>query len=269
MYGYVNKDKGFKDASISGVIRLLNLIRSNKNIKHIYIVLEGDSSLYENIYEDYKKGRADKSEIFKNFNDYLKLLQDFDNITILRNKYYEADYTLAYLSLNMSKKNKVILYSGDKDFLQLSYLSKNLALSNTFKQGNFIELTDEEIINKFKIDKNKILKYRVFKGDSSDKINSACPRLRDILIRQIVKAWKEDTLDDIVFHNICVRLENYPQLVEKLVENKGNIFRNFNLMCLTKYQNDAKMIEYTKKVKLNVSKEELSRLEKLYGVKLT
>lgn len=274
-YFFVEANKIYKDPSIYGVIYFLELLHKNiDKYKQIIFVLDGDSELNEKykLLKSYKEGRSDKTEVYKNFNDFLKLISVFPNSCIVRNIYKEADETLSYLAMNYSKKGKTLVYSGDKDMLQL-FCFNNVQISNTYKEGKFILLTEQDIVNKFKNSKkevilrkaDEILKYRTFRGDSSDKIKSAIKGIQDKVIMQIIDVWYEDYLDQDVLASIILRIED-EALRHKIAANFDNIILNYKIMDLLHPDKDYKLRSETKKLKVNVSKEELNALTDKYGL---
>ena len=131
------------------------------------------------------------------------------------------------------------------------------------KDGKILTLTDDEVLSKFKNSKKEpldkvenVLKYRVFKGDSSDKISSAVKGLKDDVIRQIINLWKEDYLDEDVLLMLIGRIEDR-KIQERLIENKNNILRNYTLMNLNCERKD--LLEGAKYLTPKVSEEELKR----------
>jgi len=280
-YFFVNRDlqtkEGLKTGHFYGFLYFVELLYRNiRRYKKIIFVLDRDKKLYDKIneYTGYKKGRESKKELYKNFDDFLALLSIFPNSCIIRNVYAEADETIAYISLNYCNKNKVMIYSGDKDFIQLLGVSENISLSNTYKNGVFVKMTDEEIWNKFKnskkenftrISENKkdILKYRVFKGDTSDNISGAIKGLKDSYIKNIISVWEEDYLDQDVLANIIIKLDS-KDLKFKLAENFDNVLLNYKLMDLTHLKNNSKLQKNTKKINVKADKELLKKLLSKY-----
>ena len=138
-----------------------------------------------------------------------------------------------------------MIYSGDKDLLQLTY-HKRIKVSDKFEKGSFLVKTDCEIYNKFKNskgedftriseDKRDILKYRVLKGDPSDNLKPVFPRIKDKEIAEIIKNYwidHEDFSSERAFKIIEDLKWDNPKLAEKLQESVDNWVRNYNLMNL-------------------------------------
>lgn len=267
---YPNLDKGYADPSIYGCTYMLQLIYGNlQKYKKIYVVLDSSKVNHEKskLLDSYKSGREDKKDLFKNFNDFLKIISKLPNLEIVTNEFREADEIIAHIALKLSRKYKVIIYSNDKDFIHLQPLSSNILLSSNFKEGNFKILQEEEILQKFKDSKKEkltedikeIIKWRVFVGDASDSISSAIKGLRKEKIKEIIALWEEDYLDDKVLSNIIINIKDN-NLKMKVAENFEKILLNYKLMYLGSCDKDTMLKNYTKKVNINISNEEYIKL---------
>lgn len=219
---------------------------------NIMIALDAPTSTLNNfkVCSDYKqnRNRIEKKEVYKDLDSILKkLIKTLNpkNFYFTKAKSYEADQIIASLVKRYHDKCKIIVFSGDKDLLQLTYY-KNIRVSDKFKDGKFILKTDKEIFEKFKnnqgedftrISENKrdILKYRVLKGDSSDNLSAVFPRIRDKEISEIIKNYwideeelTEKRIDDILDNLKC----DNSQLANKLEANKEVWLRNWKIMNL-------------------------------------
>lgn len=279
-YYHVNRENNCVDGGISGFTYFLELLYRNiRDFKHIYFVLDTNKEFHDKkeSYTDYKSGRENKDKIFENFNDFLTLLTLYPNSSIVRNPLYEADDVIAALALMHGKANKVIVYSVDKDMIQLNGKNENIKVSNQYKQGKFIELSDEDIFNKFKNSKKQnfsefmsdrksdIIKYRTFKGDSSDNIKPAIYKLPEKTIKYIINIWEEDYLDDEVLGNIILRTEDM-SLRHKIAEHFDNILLNYKLMDLTHCNTDHKLMKNIKKIKLIADKDKILTICSKFGL---
>lgn len=209
----------------------------------IYIVVDGDEIENKELFEDYKQNRTkDNDKVYANHNKALALISEFSKAVILKNKKKEADEVIGYLVLKLKEKKDTltVIFSGDKDLLQLTSIH-NVRVGTEIKNRKIHLLSDTEIFSKFCNSKKEdftrvstkkadIIKYRVFKGDTSDNIPPAIPRLRDIDIIKIVRAWKYDITDENEWLNLAIELDD---LWFKVKEYKEQIIRNYKLMCLT------------------------------------
>jgi 5'-3' exonuclease len=278
LYYYVNKDKGYKDPAVHGVIYFLTLLHRNiDKYKQIFFVLDGEHACEDKkkLLPTYKEGRSDKTEVYKNFNDFLKLISKYPKTTIIKNDVKEADDIIAYLAIQYAQQNEVILYSGDKDLIQLAGISDNIKITSKYSSGSFEFLANTEIFQKFKnskkedfsrisTDKKDILKYRVLSGDTSDNI-SGIYRLSDVNKKKIIQAWLEDDLNDRILAEIILRIEDM-NLRHKIAENFDIILRNWELMDLGHVCTNYKVKKFTKKINIEITEEDLQILIKNYNL---
>lgn len=277
LYYYVNKDKGYLDGAIYGITYFLSLLyRNMKDIKHVYFVLDGDSQLYvkNKLFKEYKQGRSDKTDVYKNMSDFLKIVSTFPKSTIIQNKYKEADETISFLALNHARKGKVLIYSGDKDHIQLLGCNENIFIADKYKQGSFIEWTTQEVWEKFKnskkedftrisTNKKDLLKYRILSGDASDNIPPPIKGLTDKNKKVIIQAWLHDELTPDILANIIINVKD-EKLKHQLASGFDNILLNYKLMDLTHCDKDYWLQKETKKIRPETTKEIIIELCKKY-----
>jgi 5'-3' exonuclease len=269
-YAFANKDKGYKDPPIHGFCYFLKLLYDNNinDFKNIYFVIEGDRELIDKyeIYSEYKKGRSSKSEIYKNFSDFLKLISVFSKASIVFNKYKESDDTLAFLAKKHCKKDKVYIYSGDSDMWQLLGLSDNIKIVNKYKDGKFIEVTKEEVYKKYPVPLKDIIKYKTLSGDSSDNIPPPIKGLRSTVKQEVVKLWEEDEyFDQNILGKLMLRVKD-DKLRWKFAENCEKLLMYYKIMDLTHVDENYRMNKFIKKLSFNVTTEELNNLINIYNI---
>lgn len=259
-YYYVAKVKPLRESSKPEDImlqvedmlyRFFTLVEKSYPSAKVLLVLDSPLSTTSNISlnSNYKQNRnkEEKKEVYKCFKDIVGLLsQKFSNkINFVRALGYEADQVIAYLSEKYQSKYKVLIFTGDKDLLQVSYYP-NVEISDKYEKGMFILKTDKEIFEKFKNNKGEdftristnkrdILKYRVLKGDQSDNLKPVFPRIKDTEIVDIIKNyWIDeeylslnrilDIIEDIKGDNV--------KLAEKLKESAEVWLTNYKIMNL-------------------------------------
>lgn len=231
--------------------RLFTLIEKSYSSAKFLLTLDSPLSATSNfiLCSTYKQNRnkEEKKEVYAAFKSIVgKLSQRLSNkFTFVRARGYEADQVIAYLAEKYQEKYEVLIFTGDKDLLQLSYYSK-VNISDKYEKGMFLIKTDEEIFGKFKnskgedftrisTNKRDILKYRVLRGDTSDNLSPVFPRIKDIEIKSIIQEYWldneeltmeriEDILDDLRGSNNA--------LAEKLSESKDIWLRNYKIMNL-------------------------------------
>ena len=236
---------------LSQFLKLIN--KSYPNAK-IFCVMDSPTSTLKNkeIFEGYKQNRDKeaKKEIYAPLNKIVgemsKVLNS-DKFSFLKAPSYEADQVIACTVKKFYNKYKVIIFSGDKDLIQLTSYP-NTYISDKFEKGQFIIKEDKELFEKFKnskkedftrisTNKRDILKYRSLKGDTSDNLSPVFPRIKDKEIVDIIKNyWIDDQGEYLTIERISdiiddVRGDN-KLLAEKLEANKDVWLRNYKVMDL-------------------------------------
>lgn len=248
----LNEKEKLKSNLIRMLFQFLNLVKKSYSDTKVALALDSPTSTLSNfkIFEGYKQNRnkEEKKEVYSFLNDILEYLVknlDYKSFSFIKAKGYEADQILAHLVKKYHEKFQIILFSGDKDLLQLSAYS-NVFISDKFEKGNFIIKTNEEIFEKFKnskgedftrISDNKkdILKYRTLKGDTSDNLSPVYSRIRDKEIKEIIQNYwlEDDELSEDLINTIIKRAEDYNfELAKKLRDNKKIWLRNYKIMDL-------------------------------------
>ena len=261
-YYFVASTKISKEENVSSELRsmliqfFLKIVIAYNNAE-IYAVLDSPTTTLHNfqIFKGYKQNRdkEGKKKVYASLKEIiLNIRESVPEISFIKARGYEADQVIAYISNNT--KGKVVIFSGDKDLLQLT-VYKNVYVSNKFENGKFILLSDKEIFEKFKnskgedftrISTNKIdiLKYRTLKGDTSDNLSPVFPRIQDKDIIDIIKNYwidnnefTEERIKDIVDD---IKGDN-KKLAMKLLENKDIWLRNYKIMNLVNIDEDIKI----------------------------
>lgn len=229
------------------MLGIMEKININPAYNKKYIVLDGinGTQRQKELLPSYKEGRAPKAEVYAKISQFVKECTiNYVNLNFIRANNYEADEVIASLAIKFSKKNKkVFIYSGDKDLLQLLvYPNVSVGMKYT---GNFQlqPFSEEELQKKMDTISNgtinevgDILKFRVFRGDASDKIPAAIPRFPSKIIKELINnVWTGVTsFNDDLFANMVLYLYNNKQekYSKQLVESFDDVNRNWELMQL-------------------------------------
>ena len=247
------KDKKSKEEALEKMLRqFLTLIESSYKGAKIMIALDSPVHTLNNyrIFKGYKQNRNKelKKEVYAFLNNILlKLVKNLNSksFSFVKAMGYEADQILAYIVKKFYNQTKIIVFSGDKDLIQLTSY-ENVFISDKFEKGKFILKTDKELFQKFKnskgedftrISKNKkdILKYRVLKGDTSDNLSPVFSRIKDKEIIDIIKnCWVGDgVLSENYIDSIIEEVKKGNEiLAEKLEKSKDIWLRNYKIMDL-------------------------------------
>ena len=236
------------------LLQFLTLISKSYPNSKVLLALDPPTSTLKNkvIYSGYKQNRdkESKKEVYRYLVYIIKRISAKLNPKVfyfVREDGYEADQLIAYLVKKFYKEHEVIIYSGDKDLLQLTSYP-NTYVSEKFEKGKFLIKTDEEIFQKFKnnkgedfsrisMNKRDILKYRSLRGDSSDNLEAVFPMIKDKEIVKIIKEyWVDDQEEELTNMRIEKILEDLSydnfNLAAKLRESRDIWLRNYKIMDL-------------------------------------
>jgi len=162
---------------------LNNILKTAKKLKVDGIVITSDRKKVwrKDIYPSYKENRTGSidDKFYDDTIQAIDMLKDFfttkTSAYVLSVERTEADDIIAYWCKN-SENVKNIILSSDKDFVQL--LDGRTSLYNPMK-GEFRESEDAEFD----------LFLKCIRGDSSDAIRSAYPRIRTTKLKE---AWEDE-----------------------------------------------------------------------------
>ena len=242
-YLYVRKGS-FPD-TVSAILYLFRSIYREKEFHKIYVVIDGKPCEKYEEFKEYKSNRKHNPDKYIPMKVLSSVLSQY--FTVVGGKYVEGDEVIGYLATRLSKNYDTYIYSNDKDFLQL--MQYGIKIVTNFKKGHSeVIVSEEEALNKFK-NKNgeplkelkHILPYRVFKGDSSDGIPSACKGMFDKVIRDIIENYwiYDEPFNEDVLLRIVGRVQE-PKVKNTLVTNINNIIRNYKLTDISHIPNDFK-----------------------------
>lgn len=250
-YYYVATTQVSKENVSNHLLKMLMqfLHRVDVNYSEVFLVLDPPlkNTINFSLNKDYKQQRDKeaKKEVYESIQ---KIVKDLNNtlskhVHVAKSNTYEADQVIAYLAEKYMSNNKVIIFSGDKDLLQMTQYP-NVRISDKFKDGRFMLLTDTEIFSKFKNSKKEdftrvstnkadIVKYRSLKGDKSDNLKPVFPKIRDKEIINIVReAWTCEYFDiDTIINNVTSQ-----PLKDKLEQNRETWITNYRMMNLINLQ---------------------------------
>ena len=160
----------YKGQEIDFSIRVANFVKmfskANRS-RPKYCAAVFDSSrrnFRHDLYADYKANRSktyikDEKKLLKT----VKRILHYSGFTVLGSDNYEADDIIGALSRLATKKNRVIIHSEDKDFVQL--INENV----TLLKGGI--LYDERMVKlKYGVSPSQFVEYLALIGDSIDNI---------------------------------------------------------------------------------------------------
>ena len=171
------KDVYNDGAHVGGVFHFVNILRKfleEHNHDKVVVFWDGDSnsSIRKSIYPQYKANRRQDMNEYK-YESYLyqksRIKQYLEEIFVRQVEMHdnEADDLIAYYC-KISKDEKIIIFSADKDLTQLMSADVTIYSPITkqyFKNGDMISL------NKVDIPHYNVLLTKIFTGDKSDNID--------------------------------------------------------------------------------------------------
>jgi len=242
---YLYVRKGNFANTVMSVLHLFKSIYYAKEFSKVFVVVDGKPCAKYDEFKEYKGNRKHNPDKYIPMKVLASVLCQY--FAVVGGKKVEGDEVIGYLATRLAKKYNTYIYSNDKDFLQL--MQFGIKEVTNFKKGHTeVIVSEEEALMKFKSSKGQplkklkhILPYRVFKGDSSDGIPSACKGMYDKDIRYIIEncwIYNEPYSEDLLMR-IIGRVEN-PSLKRTLVHNINNINRNYKLMNISYIPDDFK-----------------------------
>jgi len=194
------------------------------------------------LFEDYKKRRRieceeDHVDVFSLVEDLEEIVCIVPNVLFTYDKKREADDLLAHWAYFFKALGKhTVVFSGDNDLLQL--LPQGIFISRGFKNSRHEYVGEDYVFKKFGIPSVYLLMYRTIIGDPSDDIPPIFPRLRRAFIRDFVKFWHGNSIQEAfdMFQPLN------PKIVAIIREKLPEIKRNYELMKLFPLQNQDFLI---------------------------
>ena len=206
---------------VGGVFHFVNILRKfleEHNHDKVVVFWDGESnsSIRKSIYPQYKENRRESMNEYK-YESYLyqrsRVKQYLEEVFVrqIEMENNEADDLIAYYC-KISKDEKIIIFSADKDLTQL--ISENVTIYSPitkqyFKNGDMIS------INKVDIPHYNVLITKVFTGDKSDNIDG----IQGLGEKTLVKMFPQ--------------LQEKPCTIEEILDNARNITQDKPSKTLT------------------------------------
>ena len=237
-------DDGVHIGGLTGFLKSIRYTIDMLKPSRCIIVFDGKdgSKRRRKIYPEYKQNRKVKQRLNRNVDwgtapadeeesmrlqlgrlvDYLEHLP----LTLICVDGIEADDTMAYVSQQILKDNKIILMSTDKDFLQL--VDDRVKVWSPTKK----KLYDKDsVFKEFGLPSQNILTYRILDGDKSDNISGVKGAGLKSIIKYIPQI-KEDKFTAKDLLNFVNDTKNKIKLLENIKNSGKLIKRNYLLMQL-------------------------------------
>ena len=205
------------------------------NADHVVFAYEGHSWRKE-YDERYKRNRIVKAakmtetekEIDETFTlafrDFQKFIQEKTNCTVLQNPVCEADDMIAEW-IFMHPDDKHVIISSDSDFQQL--IRENVILVDgvnrkTYNVNGVFDEKDKPVLNKKTkkpelVDPEYLLFEKIVRGDTSDNVFSAYPRVNE---KKIIEAFKDRENKGYAWNNFMMARWTDHNDVEHMVRDR-------------------------------------------------
>ncbi len=190
----LHNKKGEPTNAVYGVATMLARVAEEAKPENLVVVYDSkEPSFRKEIYEDYKANRTEPpADLIPQFGRIEEMIEHFE-IHSFRQSGVEADDLIATLTqrwCELSKKNQVVVITGDKDLMQL--VDDRVCIWDTMKDQVFHSTEVEE---KFGVKPDQIRDYLGLVGDSSDNIPGV-PSVGPKTAADLLKEYR--TLDEIL-----------------------------------------------------------------------
>lgn len=188
--------EGIPVNAINTLISMINKLIKDTKPTHIFIALDtGKSTFRHEMYPDYKGKRSETPDALKQQFPLAKDLYEAMGIKYGYTDDFEADDLIASYAETAKKKGfEVLVFSGDKDLLQL--IDDNVRVM-TPKIGfsKAINYDIDTFVEKYTFKPERFLEYKALVGDSSDNIIGV-PGVGDKTAKKLINEFA--SLDDIL-----------------------------------------------------------------------
>ena len=240
---YIKKDgENIFVGSLKGFSFLVERLYKKYPEHKIIFVMDGKCAKKE-INEDYKANRdKDKTKVHENTSHIINILSNLDNVAFAKNDECEADDVIANIAFELKEKGneEIIIYSGDKDFWQLSQIFR---VSNDYDKG--FKLVDNNLVfSKFGVGIDNLLAFRILDGDKSDNLKAPVPFVKTEFKKLFAEAWNPTTPEKFLETVNSFGGTKWEATAKKYLDVIDVIDNYLELMDLCKYSKKDNRIEY-------------------------
>lgn len=163
--------KGENTSAVFGFTNSLLKILREENPDYMAVVFDTKAPTFRHeIFKDYKSTRAKMPQEMSEQLPRVRQVTESMNLPILEIDGFEADDLMGTLARRAKEKGlKVVLVTGDKDFLQL--VDEDVKVLNPRRGGEEPELLDRAgVEKKFGVPPEKVIEVLALMGDTSDNV---------------------------------------------------------------------------------------------------
>jgi DNA polymerase-1 len=224
-------------------IKTVESLAKSYNCKRVLVTCDKGSSEYRKyIYPEYKQNRKDKfaqqtekeklefEEFFLEYEQALKLCEEEDGFTVFRYEGVEADDIAAYIVKYREKFNlgEIWMVSSDRDW--------DLLVQPGVSRFSYVtrkEVTIENWGEHYNVTPEMYISLKCLTGDKGDNV----PGIPGIGIKRAASLIEEYG-DALEIYN-TLPIESKYKYIQSLNENAEQLLRNYELMDLLTYCEDA------------------------------
>ncbi|MBW5410300.1 DNA polymerase I, partial [Brachyspira hampsonii] len=217
--------KGQNVSSINGFMRTYFSLINTYPAEYVAIALDSSRKTFRNeIYKEYKENRESMPDDLRSQIPILYNLIDALGISRIVLDNYEADDIVGTIAEKNKKENiKTIIYSPDKDILQLVCDDVRVVASN--KDNELMEYDAQAVKEKRGVYPNQIIDLLSLMGDASDNI----PGVKGVGEKTALKLLEEYKSLDGIYENID---SIKGKVQEKLIESKDMAYMSYKLATI-------------------------------------
>ena len=238
----LTNDEGVPTGGIYGTLKTISSF-IDMGYKNITICLDDYPEERKKLFEGYKANREpnETREKAKKCNQSLFEILSHLGCKIYKEVGKEADDLIASKAMELAKENReCIIFSSDKDLQQLMVFPQ-VKISSKIEQGKLMFKTAKDTIEKIGCEPQYLRVFRPARGDQSDGIPSAVPRVQAKVILPVAKSIQDNlmlglTLDESYSKAVESNRDSMTKSAyEKFVNGKNQYIINFLLADLLKW----------------------------------
>jgi len=232
---------GYPSGMFYGFLRTLISLKKKYRGYNFQVIWDSRPEKKYELYPEYKSGRTSLPSSVKlqipDIMDALKYL----GVEQYEKKGEEADDIIGTL-VEKYKKNKetntIMIYSNDKDMLQLVETGKVVVFKPKVGVSPEKFYDNEEVKKKFGVEPRNLVYYRAFDGDSSDSLKGV-PRVPRKIFAEMINKYA--SIDKI--YDALDEFKLTDNRKKAIVENKDAVKLNYTLMKLNTSLDNIRGIE--------------------------
>lgn len=274
-------DAEIRTGCIYGILEFVKTVLDSYDNCTIYFCLDGKPVYRESLFPEYKAKRHEGDPVpeiacaRRLHDEPIKILSHVPNVQFVQDLEREADDLMSILSFKeLGLGRKPIIFSGDKDLLQLQQFG--VEISKSIEDGR-LQLLDKNYITlhkDFEVAPDELLYLRALDGDKSDGIPASLGGNRDLKTEFAIK-WAhsgdkylehfEDLLEQMepVIQELFKGKKAQENNRERLKTIKEDAVRNMKLMELDIYK---PLEEAYRKYKEDKDKEALNKVKEQFKI---